>query len=57
MFEAVFVNIKDLEAFLESLDKKFKIENKEVYYIVEDIKKEAFLSDSLLLDVVVGNAL
>ncbi|MBU0650959.1 Lrp/AsnC family transcriptional regulator [bacterium] len=51
MFEAIFVNIKDMEEFIEKLDEKFKIENKEVYYIVEDIKKEGFLCNSYFIDV------
>jgi len=45
MFESVFPNIKDLEDFLWLLDQKFKILNREVYYIVEDVKKECFMSE------------
>jgi DNA-binding Lrp family transcriptional regulator len=51
MFESVFPNIKDLEDFLWLLDQKFKITNKEVYYIIEDIKKEAFMSEPGLTDM------
>ena len=31
--------------FIEKLDRRFKIVDKNVYYIIEDIKKEAFMSD------------
>ena len=55
IFEAVFVNIRELEEFLELLDQKFKIENKEVYYIVEDIKKEGFMSDPILVNLGINN--
>ncbi|MEK6917297.1 MAG: Lrp/AsnC family transcriptional regulator [Nanoarchaeota archaeon] len=51
MFEAVFTNIKDLESFIDTIDQKFKIENKETYYIVEDIKKEAFMSEPDLVNL------
>jgi len=44
-FEAVFRNIRELEEFLELIDEKFKIKTKQVYYIIEDIKREAFLTD------------
>jgi DNA-binding Lrp family transcriptional regulator len=55
MFEAIFVNIKDMEDFMENLDKKYKIENKQVYYIVEDIKKESFMTNPDLINIVVNN--
>jgi DNA-binding Lrp family transcriptional regulator len=51
MFEGIFANIKDLEDFLELLDQRFKIENIEVFYIIEDIKKESFLSNPNTLDL------
>jgi DNA-binding Lrp family transcriptional regulator len=51
MFESVFPNIKDMEDFLWLLDQKFKILNREVYYIVEDVKKECFMSEP---EMVVG---
>ena len=53
MFEGIFVNMKDAEDFLEKLDQKFKIENKEVYYIIDDIKKEGFMADPDLIDLVI----
>ena len=46
MFEAVFSNIKDMEDFMEGIDQRFKIENKEVYYIVDEIKKELLMEAS-----------
>ncbi|AJF61977.1 TPA: Lrp/AsnC family transcriptional regulator [Candidatus Woesearchaeota archaeon] len=52
MFEAVFRSIVELEGFIEKLDQKFKIEEKETYYIVEDIKKEEFMAEPDLLSLV-----
>lgn len=53
--EAVFRNMKDLEEFLEDLEEKFRIRQKQVYYHIEDIKREEFLSDPSVLDIIVGN--
>ena len=49
MAESVFENIKELEDFLESLDDKFSLEEKKVFYIIEDIRREGFLSKERLL--------
>ncbi len=54
MFEILFPNIRELEDFLESFDKKFKVQNKQVYYIVDDIKKESFLTDPDMLDLLIN---
>ncbi|MDO8481241.1 MAG: Lrp/AsnC family transcriptional regulator [Nanoarchaeota archaeon] len=45
MVEIIFVTIRQMEDFLESLEQKFTIHNLEIHYIVEDIKKEGFLAD------------
>ncbi len=52
LLEGVFKEIKELEDFLDRLDEKFKIKNKQVYYIIEDIKREGFMADPTLLDIV-----
>jgi len=44
MFEAIFRNMKDLEDFIYRLEKEFNILEKHVYYIIDDIKQEDFLS-------------
>ncbi|MEA3515204.1 MAG: Lrp/AsnC family transcriptional regulator [Nanoarchaeota archaeon] len=45
MFEAIFPNLKDIEDFLESMEDKFRITEKQVFYIIEDIKRECFMED------------
>ena len=45
MLDVIFRNIKELEAFLERLDEKFSIKSKQVYYVIEDLKSECFMSD------------
>lgn len=51
--ECIFKHIKELEDFLESVDAKFKVRNRQVYYIIEDLKREDFLTDPELIDVLV----
>ena len=51
LFEAVFKQIKELEEFLEQLEEKFKIKSKQVYYIIEDVKRESFLAEPEMLEV------
>lgn len=48
MLEVVYKELKDLEMFIEKLD-KFKIIEKNVYYIIDDIAREKFLSDPSLV--------
>jgi DNA-binding Lrp family transcriptional regulator len=57
MFEGIFPNIKDMEDFLEMLDQKFKLDNREVYYIIEDIKRESFMSNPNVLDILIQHAI
>ncbi len=45
MAECVFRNVKALQEFIDLLEERFKIKGTEVYYMIDDIKKEAFLSD------------
>ncbi|MBN2459546.1 Lrp/AsnC family transcriptional regulator [Candidatus Woesearchaeota archaeon] len=43
--EGVFENAKELEEFVEMLESKFQISDKKVFYVIEDIKREEFLSE------------
>ncbi|MBD3164542.1 hypothetical protein GF323_05030 [Candidatus Woesearchaeota archaeon] len=42
--EVVFPNMIHIEDFVDSLEKKFKINNIQVYSIIDDLKKEDFLT-------------
>lgn len=50
--EVVFRSISEMEDYLEELDHKFSIKSKDVHYITEDLKREAFLSDPQLVSSV-----
>lgn len=52
MVEGVFRNIKDMEDFLEKLDDRFEIKERKVFYIIEDLKREGFLSDPNSADLI-----
>ncbi len=52
LIEAVFKHIKDLEDFLEMLDEKFKLKGRQVFYIIDDIKRESFMADPQVVELV-----
>lgn len=49
--EVVFRNISNLEEFLEEMEERYDIKTKEVHYIIDDIKRESFMSDPQILDI------
>ena len=49
--EAIFRSLHNLEEFLEKLEERFRLRSKQVYYIIDDIKREAFLADPSYLDI------
>jgi len=49
MVEGVFRQIKDMEDFIESLEKRFKILDTKSFFIIEDLKREAFMSNADLI--------
>ena len=45
MAEGIFKQIKDLEEFLDDIENKFKIKEKKSFFIIEDLKRESFMSN------------
>ena len=43
--EGIFKNVKELQEFIETIEEKFNITKREVFYIIDDIKREDFLSN------------
>lgn len=43
--ECIFRNMRALESFVEQLESKFKIKDKQVHYVIDEFKRESFLSD------------
>jgi len=46
--EFVFQNMKELEGYLEGLGNRFDISDEKVFYIVDELKKECFMSNPLV---------
>ncbi len=44
LVEGIFRNIQEVEDFLELVEDRFKIKQKQVYYIVDEIKREGFMT-------------
>ena len=53
LIEGIFKNVKEVEDFIDLLGGKFKLEQTQVYYIIEDIKKESFMNNNELLNLVI----
>ncbi|MBC8501083.1 MAG: Lrp/AsnC family transcriptional regulator [Nanoarchaeota archaeon] len=51
LIEGIFKHVKDMEDFMEKFEKKFKVLDKSVYYIIEDVKREAFMSDPEVVNI------
>ncbi|MBW2991102.1 Lrp/AsnC ligand binding domain-containing protein [Candidatus Woesearchaeota archaeon] len=51
LVEGVFENVKELEDFLELLEEKFGLNEKKVFYVIEDVKRESFMARPELLQV------
>ncbi|MBT7902859.1 Lrp/AsnC family transcriptional regulator [Candidatus Woesearchaeota archaeon] len=49
MVEGVFKHINHMEQFIDDLESKFNIEEKKFFFIIEDLKREAFMSNPNLL--------
>lgn len=52
MVEMIFRNFCDLENFLEIIEEKHTIKNKQVYYIIDEIVKEGFLSNPFYTEII-----
>ncbi len=49
MAEVIYPDISGLESFMDRLQERFKIRDKKVYYVVDELKKEEFLNDAKML--------
>ncbi len=54
LVEAVFLDMKEANDFTEKLE-RFKIKNKECFYVLEDIKKEAFMGSPSIIKAISMN--
>ncbi len=53
LFEGVFKNLKELEDFYEDIEDKFRVKSKQIFYVINELKREGFLSRPELLDLII----
>lgn len=51
LFQCIFRHVRDLEDFLEMIEANYKIKSKNVWYVIDALKEEEFMSDMQLLDM------
>ncbi|MGM5488724.1 MAG: Lrp/AsnC family transcriptional regulator [Nanobdellota archaeon] len=51
MAEVVFKNLFELEEFREELEERFNLHKIDMHFIIDDIKREEFMADEALLDM------
>ncbi|MBN2053163.1 Lrp/AsnC family transcriptional regulator [Candidatus Woesearchaeota archaeon] len=47
LVEGVFIHVKDLEDFMEELEKAFALNEKKTHYVIEDLKREEFVPEAV----------
>jgi Lrp/AsnC family transcriptional regulator, regulator for asnA, asnC and gidA len=52
LVEAVFRELKDVDEFLDKVDERFKVQEKHVYYIIEDLGREMFMTDKVHAELI-----
>ena len=52
LIECVFRHVKDVEEFLDRFEQKFKVYDKSVFYIIEEIIREKFMTDKKHMELV-----
>lgn len=50
LLEGIFRNLKEYQMFCETID-KFPISDRQEFFVIEDIKQEAFLTNENYLDI------
>lgn len=51
LLEVIFRDIRELENFLETIDEKFKMKEKQVHYIIDDLVRENFMCQPELTEI------
>jgi len=49
--EGIFIDVKQMEDFVDSLEMQFKILNKHIFHIIDDVVREKFLSRKPIMNV------
>ena len=54
MFDCIFTHMKELEEFMEEIEKKFRIRNKYIFYMIDEIKREEFFNCPEIIPIMRG---
>ncbi len=49
MIEGIFKQVKDMEDFMDELEAKFNIQEKNSFFVIEELKRESFMSEPDLI--------
>ncbi|RJX20068.1 MAG: Lrp/AsnC family transcriptional regulator [Desulforudis sp.] len=49
--EVVFPGMKEVEEFIEGVEEQVSLKGKSVFYVIEELKREAFLSNPALVGI------
>jgi len=52
LVETVFKELREVDEFVERVEEKFKVHEKKVYYIIDDIAREIFMTDPVHAEMV-----
>jgi DNA-binding Lrp family transcriptional regulator len=52
LIEGVFRDLRDIDEFMERLEELYRIKEKRIYYIMEDIARETFMTDPVHAEMV-----
>lgn len=55
LVEFIFKNMRNLEDFMDELEQTFEIRKKQIYYLVEDLAREKFMSNPDIMKVEMKN--
>lgn len=54
LLDVVFPHLDDLDSFIETLESKYDVTNTQTYYIIDELKREGFMTDPYLQPGVEG---
>ena len=54
MVEGIFKQINNMDDFIDDVESQYKIKDKNSFFVIEELKKESFLSDPELIDLTLG---
>lgn len=55
MIDGIFKHVKDAEEFIENLEENFVIKSKEIFYIIDSLKKEGFLNSQEQVEYLINS--